>query len=70
MIDTAWAALKPAGRLVVTGVTLETQTALFHRFQTMGGALKTIQVAHADPVGRFHALRPALPVMLWSAAKP
>ena len=70
VIDTAWAALKPAGRLVVTGVTLETQTALFHRFQTMGGALKTIQVAHADPVGRFHALRPALPVMLWSAAKP
>ncbi len=70
VIDTAWAALRPSGRLVVNGVTLETQAALLHRFRTMGGDLKTIQISQVDPLGGFHALRPAMSVMLWSVTKP
>jgi precorrin-6B C5,15-methyltransferase / cobalt-precorrin-6B C5,C15-methyltransferase len=50
-IDTAWAALPAGGRLVVNGITIETQVALIDRFKTIGGSLKTIQIAYADPMG-------------------
>ncbi len=69
-IDAAWAALPRGGRLVVNGITVETQAALIHRFKTIGGSLKTIQIAYADPVGGFHGMRPAMPVTQWSATKP
>jgi precorrin-6Y C5,15-methyltransferase (decarboxylating) len=69
-IEAAWAALPGGGRLVVNGITIETQVELFRRFNTMGGSLKTIQIAHADPVGGFHAMRPALPLTQWSVIKP
>lgn len=70
VIDVAWAALPAGGRLVANGVTLQTQAVLFEHFRARGGALKTIQVAYADPVGGFHALRPAMPVTQWAATKP
>jgi precorrin-6B C5,15-methyltransferase / cobalt-precorrin-6B C5,C15-methyltransferase len=70
VIDAAWAALRGGGRMVVNGVTLETQAELIHRFKTLGGSLKTIQIAHADPLGGFNALRPAMPVTQWSAIRP
>ena len=70
MIEAAWAALPGGGRLVVNGITLETQTELVVRFKTMGGSLKTIQVSHADAVGSFHAMRPAMAVTQWSVVKP
>ncbi|MEA2767146.1 MAG: precorrin-6B C5,15-methyltransferase / cobalt-precorrin-6B C5,C15-methyltransferase [Acetobacteraceae bacterium] len=69
-IDPAWAALRGGGRLVVNGVTIETQAELIRRFKTLGGSLKTIQIAHADPVGGFHAMRPAMAVTQWSVVKP
>jgi precorrin-6Y C5,15-methyltransferase (decarboxylating) len=69
-IDTAWMALRCGGRLVVNGVTIETQAALIHRFNTLGGSLKTIQIAHADSVGGFHGMRPAMPITQWSVTKP
>jgi len=55
---------------VVNGITVETQAALIHRFKTIGGSLKTIQIAHADPIGGFHSMRPAMPVTQWLATKP
>jgi precorrin-6Y C5,15-methyltransferase (decarboxylating) len=70
VFDAAWTALARGGRLVANGVTLETQTALFERYRMLGGSLKTIQVAHADAVGSFHGMRPAMPVMQWSVSKP
>jgi precorrin-6Y C5,15-methyltransferase (decarboxylating) len=69
-IDTAWNALRSGGRLVANGVTLETATELSHRFRTLGGTLKTIQIAHADTIGGFHAMRPAMAVTQWVATKP
>jgi precorrin-6B C5,15-methyltransferase / cobalt-precorrin-6B C5,C15-methyltransferase len=69
-IDAAWAALPGGGRMVVNGITLETQAELIRCFNTMGGSLKTIQIAHADPVGGFHAMRPAMPLTQWSVTKP
>jgi precorrin-6Y C5,15-methyltransferase (decarboxylating) len=70
VIDAVWAALPTAGRLVVNGVTIETQANLIERFRTLGGSLKTIQISHADPLGGLHAMRPALPVTQWSVRKP
>jgi precorrin-6B C5,15-methyltransferase / cobalt-precorrin-6B C5,C15-methyltransferase len=70
VIDAVWAALGPDGRLVVNGVTIETQANLIERFRTIGGTLKTIQISHADPLGGLHGMRPALPVTQWSVTKP
>lgn len=69
-IDTAWAALPEGGRMVVNSVTIETQAELIRRFKTLGGSLKSIQIAHADPVGGFHGMRPAMAVTQWAATKP
>jgi precorrin-6Y C5,15-methyltransferase (decarboxylating) len=69
LVDAAWAALRSGGRMVVNGVTIETQAFLIERFRTMGGSLKTIQIAHADAVGGFHGMRPAMPVTQWSVAR-
>jgi precorrin-6B C5,15-methyltransferase / cobalt-precorrin-6B C5,C15-methyltransferase len=69
-IGSAWAALPGGGRMVVNSVTIETQAELIHRFKTLGGSLKTIQIAHAEAVGGFHAMRPAMAVTQWSATKP
>lgn len=70
VIDAAWAALRPQGRLVINGVTIETQAELSRRLTAWGGRLITIQIAQADPVGRFHGLRPAMAVIQWAAVKP
>jgi precorrin-6Y C5,15-methyltransferase (decarboxylating) len=69
-IDMAWDALPGGGRMVANGITLETQAELIRRFKSLGGSLKTIQISHADPIGRFNVLRPALPVIQWSVTKP
>nr|WP_294523746.1 precorrin-6y C5,15-methyltransferase (decarboxylating) subunit CbiE [uncultured Rhodopila sp.] len=70
LIDAARAALRTGGRMVVNGVTIETQAVLIERFRTLGGSLKTIQIAHADAVGGFYGMRPAMAVTQWSATKP
>jgi precorrin-6Y C5,15-methyltransferase (decarboxylating) len=70
VIDAAWTALPHGGRLVVNGVTIETQAELTRLFNALGGELKAIQMSYADPVGGFHGMRPVLPVMQWSVVKP
>lgn len=69
VVESAWDALAPGGRLVVNGVTIETQAELTRHFKILGGQLTTIQISHADPVGTFHGMRPALPVTQWTAVK-
>jgi precorrin-6B C5,15-methyltransferase / cobalt-precorrin-6B C5,C15-methyltransferase len=68
--EAAWAALRNGGRLVANGVTIETQAVLIERFRTLGGTLKTIQIAHAGPLGGLHGMRPALPVTQWAVTVP
>ena len=68
-VDAAWAALPSGGRMVVNGITIETQAELTRRFKAHGGDLTTIQISHADPVGGFHGMRPAMPVTQWSVIK-
>lgn len=70
LLDAAWAALKPGGRIVVNGVVLETEVRLFEAMQKWGGSLTRLNVARLDTVGTLHGFRPAMSVTQWVAWKP
>ncbi len=70
VIETAWAALPPDGRLVANAVTVETELALLAAQARLGGTLLRIALARLDTVGPMHAFRPAMTVTQWSAVKP
>ena len=65
----AWDALPRFGRIVVNAVTIETQSLLADAYRDNGGELIHLQIAHARPIGRFHALDPAMAVTQWRAMK-
>ncbi|MCI4679292.1 precorrin-6y C5,15-methyltransferase (decarboxylating) subunit CbiE [Rhodoblastus acidophilus] len=69
MLDAALDALAPGGRLVVNGVTLETQALLIARHGALGGELISAQISRAEKLGGFFAFRPALPIVQWSFDK-
>ena len=41
----------------MNSITIETQVELIRYFSKLGGNLKTIQIAHTDPLGGFNAMR-------------
>ncbi|MEL7183505.1 MAG: precorrin-6y C5,15-methyltransferase (decarboxylating) subunit CbiE, partial [Pseudomonadota bacterium] len=65
----AWAALRPLGRLVANAVTLETEALLLDLQARHGGDLVTLNVARAEPVGRYRGWRAVMPVTQWSLIK-
>ena len=69
VIETAWARLKPRGRLVINAVTLETQSLLAQHHGAMGGDIIQINLAQAAPVGRFHGWRASMPIVQWRITK-
>jgi precorrin-6B C5,15-methyltransferase / cobalt-precorrin-6B C5,C15-methyltransferase len=69
LIERAYQALAPGGRLVVNAVTLETQAACVGWRERHGGELAQIAVAHAEPLGRFSGWRAAMPVVQWRLVK-
>ncbi|MFK0217154.1 precorrin-6y C5,15-methyltransferase (decarboxylating) subunit CbiE [Streptomyces vinaceus] len=70
LLDAAWAALAPGGRLVVNTVTLESEAVLTERYRRHGGDLVKLAVAHAVAVGGFTGWRQAMPVTQWTVTKP
>jgi precorrin-6Y C5,15-methyltransferase (decarboxylating) len=70
VIETAWAALRPGGRLVANAVVVETEAALIAAWQRFGGGLTRLSVERLDGVGKLHGFRPAMTVTQWSAVKP
>jgi precorrin-6Y C5,15-methyltransferase (decarboxylating) len=70
VIDAAWNALKPDGRLVANAVTVETEAALLAARARLGGTLLRLSLERLDAVGTMHAYRPAMTVTQWSAVKP
>lgn len=70
MIDTAWRALKPGGRLVANAVTIESERLLLDVYGELGGELTRYSISHPGRIGRFTSWRPALPVVQWAIAKP
>ncbi|WP_210529151.1 precorrin-6y C5,15-methyltransferase (decarboxylating) subunit CbiE [Rubellimicrobium arenae] len=67
--ETAWAALRPWGRLVANAVTLEAEAVMLALHRQHGGDLARISVQRAEPVGRLTGWRPAMEVMQWSLLK-
>ncbi|KQP07118.1 bifunctional cobalt-precorrin-7 (C(5))-methyltransferase/cobalt-precorrin-6B (C(15))-methyltransferase [Methylobacterium sp. Leaf93] len=65
VLDRALDALGPGGRLVANVVTLEGEAVLLGALARLGGQLKRLSVAHADPVGHLHGWRAAMPVTQW-----
>lgn len=59
-------ALGPGGRLVVHGVTVETEVLLAQAYRAHGGELTRIHVEHAAPVGSFTGWTPARAVTQWA----
>lgn len=69
IVEAAWQALGPGGRIAANAVTLEGEQALIAARAAHGGELVRLEVSHAEPIGSFTAWRPALPVVQWSAQK-
>jgi precorrin-6B C5,15-methyltransferase / cobalt-precorrin-6B C5,C15-methyltransferase len=74
LIDAARAALRPAGRLVVNAVALETEIVLLKYQSLWGGTLTRIAISRAGRIGgedaRMTGWRSAMPVMQWAWVKP
>lgn len=70
VMERAIAALRPGGRLVANGVTLEMEAVLLDHHARLGGSLVRLDVARASPVGTMTGWRPSMPVTQWSWTKP
>lgn len=69
VIEACWDALDVGGRLVVHGVTLETEAELVRRHAQWGGELTRLSAEHADTIGSFRGWAPARTVVQWSIVK-
>jgi precorrin-6Y C5,15-methyltransferase (decarboxylating) len=70
LLEACWAALRPGGRLVVHGVTLETEALLAARHRELGGELTRIHVERAAPIGGLTGWTPSRAVTQWVAVRP
>ncbi|ADB34166.1 precorrin-6y C5,15-methyltransferase (decarboxylating), CbiE subunit [Kribbella flavida DSM 17836] len=69
VLEACWQALAPGGRLVMNGVTLETESLIARWYAELGGDLVRLSVQRASPVGGMTGWRPAMPVTIWSVTK-
>ena len=69
VLDACIAVLAPAGRLVVHGVTVETEMLLGRARSEHGGELTRIHVERAAPVGSFTGWTPGRAVTQWAYIK-
>ena len=71
LLDAAWAALKPGGRIVANAVSLSSEARLIDCFQKHGGEITKLQVAKAGRAGKGEVFvwRHAAPVTQWRARK-
>jgi precorrin-6B C5,15-methyltransferase / cobalt-precorrin-6B C5,C15-methyltransferase len=70
LIDKAFAALKPGGRIFANATTLDTERAVLAAQSKCGGTLTRLSVERLDAVGGKQTFRPAITVTQWSAVKP
>lgn len=59
-------AMRPGARLVMHGVTVETEALLAGAYREHGGELTRIHVEHAAPIGSFTGWTPARAVTQWA----
>jgi precorrin-6Y C5,15-methyltransferase (decarboxylating) len=66
VLEACVAALRPGGRLVANGVTLETESLLAAKHAQLGGSLVRIALERAEPIGGFTGWAPARTVTQWT----
>ena len=64
VFETCFQELKPGGRLVANAVTVEGEARLIALAQAWGGSLSRMAVSRAEPVGKFLAFKPMMPVTM------
>lgn len=69
VFETCWQALKPGGRLVANGVSVEGEYRLFELHSRFGGSLHRLSVQRAEPLGRFLGWKALAPVTQWCVTK-
>ena len=69
LLDLCRERLRPGGRLVVHGVTLETERLLAESYATHGGELTRISVERAESLASFTGWTPARTVIQWAWIK-
>jgi precorrin-6B C5,15-methyltransferase / cobalt-precorrin-6B C5,C15-methyltransferase len=70
LFEACWQALKPGGKLVANGVTVETEQRIFQLQQQYGGSLDRLALQKAEPVGKFLGWKALSPVTQWVVNKP
>ena len=66
VLDACLAALRPGGRIVVHGVTVQTEALLGRAYSEHGGELTRIHIERAAPVGTFTGWTPSRAVTQWA----
>ncbi len=69
VFETCFQALKLGGRVVANAVTVEGEARLIDLAQAWGGSLSRIAVSRAEPVGKFLAFKPMMPVTMLALQK-
>ena len=70
VLESAWNALKPGGRIVINAVSLETESVLLAAHKRYGGEMIRIGIERADSISaNMSGWRPAMTVTQWSATK-
>ena len=70
VFERCWSALGSGGRLVINGVSLETEAQLIAWHARFGGELRRIGIESAGPLGSLRGFRPAMAVTQWRVDKP
>ncbi len=70
VLEVAWSALSPGGRLVANSVTLESDLALGAFVGSTGGTLTRLSVERLERLGEMQGFRPAMTVTQLRATKP
>lgn len=69
VLEACWGALPAGGRLLANAVTLQAERRLLDWRAGHGGRLIRIELARAEPLGRFETWRPSLPVTVYEAVR-
>jgi precorrin-6B C5,15-methyltransferase / cobalt-precorrin-6B C5,C15-methyltransferase len=69
VFDTCWEALLPGGRLVVNGVTLESERFILQKHELLGGDLTRIRIERTGAIGGFLGWKALAPITQWSVTK-
>ncbi|TWB88344.1 precorrin-6Y C5,15-methyltransferase (decarboxylating) [Bradyrhizobium macuxiense] len=69
MFAAIWSHIALGTRLVAHAVTLETEALLSGLHQRHGGELMRVEIAQAEPLGRYRSWKAARPIVQWSVIK-